>query len=288
MARREFKDMPLPHRQVAARQARLWPGNSWESMMKDDRPPLRMIVGPGKLTPADAFSAERLDSYRHGTTMFVQPVTDPQSKKRRQFWAILGSVINNCDTPWPTTKDAANEIKRFFGLVDEGGATGAGVRFLYPRSLNDLSEPEFEEFYEDAMLYLHRVTGVDPETLSKESPDPGDDESPASPDRDGADVGGGAGAPVPSRAPDRAECIAKFLQFATDEETAAPWKLENLVPTVKAGWVQQLPDDIPFVEACCRTTEQLIRGEIKGDAATRYLHALAAKPKENGNGDANA
>ncbi|RVI21003.1 hypothetical protein CN207_32605, partial [Sinorhizobium meliloti] len=42
--------------------------------------------------------------------------------------------------------------------------------------------------------------------------------------------------------------------------------------------------DIPFVEACCRTAEQLIRGDIKGPEATRYLHALAAKPKENGNG----
>ncbi|RVP01097.1 hypothetical protein CN109_33650, partial [Sinorhizobium meliloti] len=84
----------------------------------------------------------------------------------------------------------------------------------------------------------------------------------------------------------RDECIAKFLQFATDEETSAQWKLENLAPTVKAACVQQLPDDIAFVEACCRTAEQLIRGDIKGPEATRYLDALAAKPKEQGNGDA--
>lgn len=257
--------------------------------MKDDIPPLRMTVEAGKLTPADAFSAERLESYRHGTTMFVQPITDPQSKKRRKFWAILGLVIKNCETPWRTVKDAANAIKRTFGLMDDGGTTG-NVRIMYPRSLNDLTEPEFEEFYEDAMLYLQRVTGVDPETLSKEAPDAGDDpEPPASdfPPETSEGSGGGSlnpSSPAAAATPDRDECIAKFLQFATDEGTAAQWKLENLVPTVKAAWVQQLPDDIPFVEACCRTAEQLIRGEIKGAEATRYLRALAAKPKENGNG----
>ncbi|MCM5693904.1 hypothetical protein M8037_35280 [Sinorhizobium meliloti] len=257
--------------------------------MKNDIPPLRLTVGPGKLTPADAFSAERLESYRHGTTMFVQPITDPQSKKRRKFWAILGLVIRNCNTPWRTVKDAANAIKRTFGLMDDGGKAG-NVRIMYPRSLNDLTEPEFEEFYEDAMLYLQRVTGIDPETLSNESPDPGDDEPPASSSSE-ADAGSGGGEspnpegnPAATATPHRDECIAKFLQFATDEETSAQWKLENLAPTVKAAWVQQLPDDIPFVEACCRTAEQLIRGESKSPEATCYLHALAAKPKENGNG----
>jgi len=252
--------------------------------MKDDIPPLRMAVEAGKLTPADAFSAERLESYRHGTTMFVQPITDPQSKKRRKFWAILRLVIKNCETPWRTVKDAANAIKRTFGLMDDGGTTG-NVRIMYPRSLNDLTEPEFEEFYEDAMLYLQRVTGVDPETLSKEAPDAGDDEPPASDGLPDARKGSGGASPTSAAAtPDRDECISKFLQFAADQDTAPQWKLENLVPTVKAAWVQQLPDDIPFVEACCRTAEQLIRGEIKGPEATRYLHALAAKAKENGNG----
>jgi len=159
--------------------------------MKNDIPPLRMTVEAGKLAPADAFSAERLESYRHGTTMFVQPITDPQSKKRRKFWAILGLVIKNCETPWRTVKDAANAIKRTFGLMDDGGTTG-NVRIMYPRSLNDLTEPEFEELYEDAMLYLQRVTGVDPETLSKEAPDPGDDEPPASSSSE-ADAGSGGG-----------------------------------------------------------------------------------------------
>lgn len=259
--------------------------------MKDDRPPLRMTVADGKLSPADAFSAERLDSYRNGTTMFVQPITDPQSKKRRKFWAILGLVLNSCETRWRTTKDAANDIKRFFGLVDEGGTIG-GVRIMYPRSLNDLSEPEFEEFYEDAMLYLQRETGIDPETLSKEAPDTGADEPPASDSPPEAGVGSGGETSLnatlsaaAAATPDREECTAKFLQFATDESTAPEWRLENLVPAVKAAWVQQLPDDIPFVDACCRTAEQLIRGEIKGDAATRYLHALAAKPKEKSNAD---
>ncbi len=112
-----------------------------------------MTVEAGKLAPADAFSAERLELYRHGTTMFVQPITDPQSKKRRKFWAILGLIIRNCNTPWRTVKDAANAIKRTFGraLGQQGGATMITLqekaacaaralkerRFVYPRLVRE-------------------------------------------------------------------------------------------------------------------------------------------------------
>ncbi|MQW69779.1 hypothetical protein GHK50_19250 [Sinorhizobium medicae] len=246
--------------------------------MKDDIPPLRMTVEAGKLTPADAFSAERLESYRHGTTMFVQPITDPQTKKRRKFWAILGLVIRNCNTPWRTVKDAANAIKRTFGLMDDGGTTG-NVRIMYPRSLNDLSEPEFEEFYEDAMLLLQRITGVDPETLAKESP--GSDAPLLQPDE-------GSGDRKPSTASDaaaapdlKAEAIDKFLRLATDKHLTPPEKRSALA-TVEGDWLHELPDKAAFVKACSETTARVIEGELKAQAAKRYLSALASKPEENG------
>jgi hypothetical protein len=136
-------------------------------MKQPELPPLRMTVENGRMAPADAFTAERLDTYRNGTTMLLQPVVDSQSWKRKKYWAILGRVVRDCATPWDTVKEASNALKSALGVTDDGH-TLSGTRVRYPASLNDLQEPEFEEFYEGAMLLLQRITGVDPETLAKE------------------------------------------------------------------------------------------------------------------------
>lgn len=165
-----------------------------KSAKQSELPPLRMTVESGKLAPADPYTAERLDSFRSGTTMMVQPVVDSQSPKRKKYWAILARVVKDCPSPWHTVKEASNALKIALGVTDDGRTVGGGV-IRYPASLNELQEPEFEEFYEGAMLLLHRITGVDPETLTKETQSPGSIE---------AEPGEGSdGGPSPSPSPDR-------------------------------------------------------------------------------------
>jgi hypothetical protein len=262
---------------------------------KTEFPPLRMIVGAGKLTPADAYSEERLDSFRQGMEMHWQPVTNPQSKLRKKYWAILTRVVKDCPSPWEDVENASNELKRVLGIVRTGYQIN-GVEISYPRSLNEIEEPEFEAFFENAMAVLYRITGVDPETLLRESADPGNDpqqsESPGEPPSAGEGSDGAplppatvAAAPSPNAEAIKAEAINKLLQLAGDKDLTVSERLENLA-NLKPVWADQLPAD--FVAACFETAAKVIKGELQADAAKRYLFSLRVQPKEKGDADAKA
>jgi hypothetical protein len=248
--------------------------------MKHELPPFRMTVDAGRLTPADPYTAERLDSYRNGSVMFMQPVIDPLSRKRKQYWAILSRVIADCPSPWRRVTEASTALKVALGVV-EHGRTIVGVDVRYPRSLNDLTEPEFEDFFEDAMSLLHRVTGVDPMTLGKEASDTGNDLEPPAGVKSslataGADSGG---APLPAAAvanPLKGEAVGKFLEYASDDTLTPDQRLAGL-PLINDTWLEQLPDEAAFFKACSTTAAKLINGKTTKKAAESYLLALAAK-----------
>lgn len=273
--------------------------------MKHELPPFHMTVGTGKLTPADPYTAERLDSYRNGTVMLFQPVVDSQSWKRKKYWAILNRVVTDCRTPWKNSAEASQALKLALGIVDQG-LTISGAVVRYPKSLNDLQEPDFETFFEGAMLLLYRVTGVDPETLFKESA--GSDknqESSTYPPRSEVDEGSGGDpprnaaaathdetVPVASAAQQiadrpggsnpppghlndlKAEAITKILQYATDPKLSAEALLDNLLG-VQTGWLVHMPNNSAFIKTCCETAAKVIRGEITPDAARKYLLSLS-------------
>jgi hypothetical protein len=263
--------------------------------MKSEFPPLRMVVGPGKLTPADPFTEERLDSFPNGTIMTLKPAAD-QTWKRRKYFAILARVVKDCPVKFRTVDALNNELKRLLGITQEGRTFG-GVPVIYSRSLTDLEEPEFEEFYEGAMLLLHRMTGVDPETLSKESADPGKDQEPSAPASSGVDEGSGAGATAhrPAslpRSPEppslKPEAVTKFLHYATDESLTVEARHDGL-KWLAGAWMKTLPDDEPFVRKCGEIAGKVADGTMKEAEARRYLDALASgKTREKGNGDPDA
>lgn len=136
---------------------------------QSELPPIRMVRKGMSLVPADAFSEEMLDGIRFNAPMDVTWTYEVVSPKRVKFWAVLNNVIKNCRTPWTNSKAAANALKTHLGVVDEGLSVAGGM-IRYPMSLNDLTDPEFEDFYAGAMAILHKITGIDPESLRKASP----------------------------------------------------------------------------------------------------------------------
>jgi hypothetical protein len=136
---------------------------------QSELPPIRMVRKGMSLVPADAFSEEMLDGIRMSVPIDVHWTYELMNPKRKKFWAVLNNVIRNCRTPWTNSKAAANALKIHLGVVDEGVTVGGGP-FRYPASTLDLSDEEFEVFYEGSMATLHRITGIDPESLRRAAP----------------------------------------------------------------------------------------------------------------------
>ncbi|MEC9244623.1 MAG: hypothetical protein VYB05_07625 [Pseudomonadota bacterium] len=156
-------------------------------MSKSDAPPFRMIVEKGpRLAPATSGDAERLDTWRSGSQVNVTFVRDGSRPMERKWWAILGLVVDRCNVPWSAKEQASEAVKLSLGIVHYG-KTVNGNFMQWPKSLTELSDPELDEAVRDMMDLLHRMTGVDPETLKKEAKVEDEHSSPAeSPSGDGS------------------------------------------------------------------------------------------------------
>jgi hypothetical protein len=145
-------------------------------MSKAERtPPFIMRVDGQRLVPGSAWDAERLASYRNGSTVNVIITQEKASWRQRKYWAILGAVVKAGAVRQTRAEDLHKAIRLKLGIV-ESFTTLGGATKVELRSTTAMDEQEFEGFYLEAMELLKDITGVDVETLGKEAADVGRDE----------------------------------------------------------------------------------------------------------------
>lgn len=273
-------------------------------MGKHETPPFRMKIEGGKLVPATAYDAERLDTYRRGTPVRVQITEERDRPMIRKWWAILGLVVKQCDVPWSNKEQASEAIKLALGLVHYT-KTVTGKFMAYPKSLTELTDPDLDEAVEQMVALIQRMTGIDPETLKKEMADIGDDEqepAPASP----SGAAGSAADPAPQgSAPDQsaaadpegdagdppapvspsvtpytlqlmAECRDKMLGVASDPDVPEAKERRGILERTKDAWKAELKDHLPFVKACFEAADRVIKGGKEADER-KYLDGLITR-----------
>lgn len=150
-------------------------------MNKHQPPPLRMKVDRGSLVPASAWDSERLNSYRVGSTVNVRFTADRARPLERKYRAILGKIVKECETPWSNAETAHQALKLACGYVNVGKTT-TGRFMQWPRSLVDFDDLEMEDYFEKAMTLLQELTGVDIETMQRESANVGHDDDDVDPE----------------------------------------------------------------------------------------------------------
>lgn len=87
---------------------------------------------------------------------------------------------------------------------------------------------------------------------------------------------GDTAAPASDLTSKKRECIDKFIAAATDPSVPDAKDRQETVVFAKEAWKQSLPTDPDFVRACFETSRKVVRGELKPDAARRYLEGLIA------------
>lgn len=275
-------------------------------MSKSDSPPMRMVVERGpRLAPATASDAERLDTWRIGSQVNVQFVRLGSRPMERKWWAILGLVVNQCNVPWKTKEQASEAVKLALGIVNLTKTVG-GSWMQYPKSLTELDDAELDDAVRDMADLITKMTGIDPETLHKESADVGQDETeqpadPASPtvgpgsgdsqaaapdqsasggpDEDGAEAETTTSSDAPSSDNDEdrvrrmlmSECAENFIRDAT---SAPADKREEKITRLHKVWLQELTGQAKFVDLCRRTAEKLIANPSDKPKAEAYLAGM--------------
>lgn len=255
-------------------------------MAKQDHPTLEFVVERGRLSPADPYVAEVLDTYRNGDKLTVTLNQKRSLPLLKKYWVVLRDVVENAKTPWESANEASDALKLALGVTDIS-KTIKGQWFIRPGSISfaSMDEGEFRPFFEKAMAALSEVTGIDPEALRKrydhipehssptESPT-GDgsgalvatnsdrsaaDDSPATADEAGSqDVGESESEPA-SVDPDWLKTFAKAIIGAIGEDEVV------VVNQSKGLFVEGLSEDVRakaksitnHARACCRNEVEL-------------------------------
>lgn len=278
----------------------------------EQSPPFKMKIENGHLVPAAAWDAERLATYRNGSEVNCIITQEVASWRRRKYWSILGKVVKTCPVRQKRAEDLHKAIRLKLGIV-ESFTTMSGATKVELRSTSLMDEQEFEAYYHEAMDLLRDVTGVDVETLNKESADVGRDEteqpedqappppasgsgsseaetepSPAAADQsagaadqeEGSDTGATGDEPSSDRRDPKvilnlkAEAVAKFLELATNKDLPDPRDRREVLVKAKEAWKRELPHHHDFLKACVTTADAVIKGQMPADKARQYLEGL--------------
>lgn len=224
-------------------------------MAKSEYPALRMRVENGRLVPASQFDQERLDSYRQGAVVMVKFTEERDRVLIKKWFAVIGLVLKQCKTPWKNKDEAHEAIKLALGIVNLS-KTISGQFMQYPKSLSDLDDPEMTEALENMIALLSRMTGVDVDTLRKETAHVDTDNnsegvSPSS--SDAGDVSpssdsAGASEPPLADAPVSDNCADLLMSYAREIIGAAgTGAAGNKIAEIKAKWDKELegfPSDV--------------------------------------------
>lgn len=157
-------------------------------MSKHEAPALKMLIEHGRLVPVAQWDQERIMSYRNGSVVSVRVTQEKNRKLERKYWAILHEVVDKCGIRQRTAEDLHKAIRLKLGVVDAYWTLDGKLR-VDVKSTVGMEEPEYRQFFEDAMALLHKETGVDPLTLQSESVDVGDEDNTQSSERPPSDEG---------------------------------------------------------------------------------------------------
>lgn len=255
---------------------------------KSDFPALRMRVERGRLVPAGQFDQERLDSYRNGATVMVRMTEEKDRVLVRKWFAIIGLVLKTCDTPWKTKEEAHEAIKLALGIVNLS-KTVSGQFMQYPKSLTELDDPEMTEALEQMTELLSRMTGVDVETLKKETAHVGADEtSTPSDEADSPPGSSDAGDGSPADAPDSGPEDATAPSSSSGSTTSRDPETETLIRYAKD--VLPRAADPDMTGATLQAIEKRWAGEIKqlSEAGQEKAKSIAKSMRSIFNGNASA
>lgn len=220
-------------------------------MSKSDFPALRMIVEGGRLVPAGQFDAERLASYRRGAIVQCRFTEEKDRVLVKKWFAIIDLVLKTCDTPWKNKDEAHEAIKLALGIVNLS-KTISGQFMQYPKSLTELDDPEMTDALEAMTELLSRMTGVDVETLRKEtdhireydntnsgSPPPEADDAPSTSSAE-PEVSPASGSSIsPLNKAELIECCRKLLEIPAIKDLT-PQAKRAVLEASKDGWKETL------------------------------------------------
>lgn len=116
----------------------------------------------GTLAPASAYDAEAFDRLPPGAEVDVSPRTKRSLPQHRVYWKALGEIVKATEA-WPTAEHLHEAVKRDLGYVSvRKNLIGQPYAVTDSIAFDEMSQGEFQIFFDAAMRRIAEATGIDP------------------------------------------------------------------------------------------------------------------------------
>jgi len=123
----------------------------------------QVIKSNGQLLPLTQYDAEQLEDYKDGQVFNVSSTGKRSNPHHNLYWSILRSVCRSTGK-WPTERQLHNELKFACGYwsIHYSSISGTFLRLPDSISFDQMSQEEFNQYFEMAMAKLAEAVGYDP------------------------------------------------------------------------------------------------------------------------------
>ena len=138
----------------------MWQKNGLTKNMK-----IQVHIKNGQLLPVSQYDAERLEEAKQGQVYNLTATGHRSNPHHNLYWSTLRGVCK-ATGKWPTERHLHDELKIACGYyqMKYSTITGSFLRVLDSISFDDMTQQEFNIYFEMAMAKLTEAIGYDPIT----------------------------------------------------------------------------------------------------------------------------
>ena len=124
---------------------------------------LQVIKSGGQFMPSTEYDAKKIEEYKEGQVFNLQPTGKRSNPHHNLYWATLKNVCE-ATNKWPTEQHLHSELKWACGYVKMrwNSLASAHMRIMDSISFDDMSQKEFNDYFDLAMEKLAEAIGYDP------------------------------------------------------------------------------------------------------------------------------
>ena len=123
---------------------------------------IQVYVRDGQLLPVSQYDGEQLEDAKQGQAYNLQPTGKRSNPHHSLYWSVLR---NTCKATgrWPSEAHLHSELKWACGYVKMrwNSLASAHMRIMDSISFDDMSQQEFNKYFELSMQKLSEAVGYD-------------------------------------------------------------------------------------------------------------------------------
>jgi len=124
---------------------------------------LTVYLKDGQLRPVSSFDAEQFQQFKNNQQFEIKPISQRSHPHHRLYWIALSKAVK-ATGKWPTVEHLHRDLKMACGYYETAISkfTGGAIYLADSTSFSQMTQTEFNSYFEQTMAKLAEAIGFDP------------------------------------------------------------------------------------------------------------------------------